>query len=199
HRRRRAGLPAAPLVAGRVDADGGPRTPHRLRAALLDRDRRHRRQEHDRHPRPAGAARARQAAGRPGGGPAHRRGAARRRLGHPDQPEEGRRMTAPFVIGVDPGGTTGIAVYDGLGDAELLQCTPGLVLPTVRTLLGVYEGAVRPGALLAVERFVVGTRAARSASARSGEIARELIGALADLGPTYGVRVVHRSEIGRAP
>ena len=102
-------------------------------------------------------------------------------------------MTAPFVIGVDPGGTTGIAVYTGRSDSELLQCTPGLVLPTVRTLLGVYEGAVRPGALLAVERFVVGTRAARSASARSGEIARELIGALADLGPTYGVRVVHRS------
>ena len=61
-------------------------------------------------------------------------------------------MTAPFVIGVDPGGTTGIAVYDGLGDAELLQTTPGVVHEVVDALLSSI-GPHRPR-LVAIERFV---------------------------------------------
>lgn len=80
-------------------------------------------------------------------------------------------MTRPYVIGVDPGLTTGICVLD-LGDmsAELVQCTPTAVLPILR---GITEGDVV--AVLAVERFVVGPRAARSSTPRAGQITRELI------------------------
>jgi hypothetical protein len=106
-----------------------------------------------------------------------------------------------FVIGVDPGRTTGICVL-GLGPAfdnaapwidehpQLLQCTPGAVSLIVRA----YLARIGTGdAVLAIERFVVGPRASRSSSAKTGETTRELIGALVDLGARLDVRVVQRS------
>lgn len=100
-------------------------------------------------------------------------------------------MTAPFVIGVDPGRTTGIAVYDGLGDAELLQTTPGVVHEVVDALLSCI-GPHRPR-LVAIERFVVGTRASRSASAKAGETTRELIGMVRATAIRHNAAVVERS------
>lgn len=83
----------------------------------------------------------------------------------------------PLIVGVDPGQTTGIALFDP--DAltwDFIQCSPGAVLWIV-------ESAIERGArLIAVERFVVGPRASRSSSSKAGQITRDLIGALAALG-----------------
>lgn len=93
----------------------------------------------------------------------------------------------PFVIGVDPGGTTGICVFDG-AYRDLLQTTPGLVVPIVRALMH-----VAPDSVLAIERFVVGYRASRSSTPKAGEITRGLIVALVNAGSDLGVRVIQRS------
>jgi hypothetical protein len=97
-------------------------------------------------------------------------------------------MTA-YVIGVDPGATTGVARLDlATRTVELLQCTPGLVLPVVRDLCVTGDVLV-----LAVERFVVGPRAARSSTPKAGAITRDLIGALQAEGEQLADRVVLRS------
>lgn len=94
-----------------------------------------------------------------------------------------------FVVGIDPGLTTGIARLDlSTGELELLQCTPGLVLPLVRELCVGSDVLV-----LAVERFVVGPRAARSSTPKAGAVTRELIGALLSEGEHLADRVVLRS------
>lgn len=98
------------------------------------------------------------------------------------------RLDRPAVIGVDPGPTTGIAVLD-LHDYShaLIQADAGSVVHLVRS----YSG----GALLrvAVERYVIGLRAARSAKAGAGRVTRDLIGALAALEPELDTPVVQRS------
>lgn len=81
------------------------------------------------------------------------------------------------VVGVDPGGTTGVAVvvWDDLQRCYRL----GLVLATPMPA-GIIEQDIddlMPDAV-AVERFVVGRRAARSKSAGAGAKARDIIGAL---------------------
>lgn len=99
-------------------------------------------------------------------------------------------MTLPvFVIGVDPGRTTGIAIYDPAAPTwDLIQCTPDAVLWIIEHAIDDL-GARR----IAVERFVVGPRAGRSADAKAGEITRDLIGALGTFQETYGVAVFLRS------
>lgn len=82
-------------------------------------------------------------------------------------------MNGCWVIGVDPGGTTGIAILRPDGEWELIQCTPGVVLKLVRQ----YIDYQRP-TLIAVEKFVVGPRAGKSAHAGAGKTARELVGQL---------------------
>jgi len=93
------------------------------------------------------------------------------------------------VIGVDPGGTTGIALRVPSGTWELVQATRGAVLPIVRAMLHTYDYR----AVIAVEQFVVGPRAARSSTPEAGRIARDLIGALQSLGFELNLRVVLRS------
>jgi len=84
-------------------------------------------------------------------------------------------MTAArLVIGVDPGGTVGIATLT-YGDGvllrnEVLQCSPGLLLPILELLT-----TTNLACLLAVERFVVGPRAARSSTPAAGRVTRGLI------------------------
>lgn len=101
-------------------------------------------------------------------------------------------MGSLTVIGVDPGGTTGIAALryaDGaLIDVDLLQVTPGAVLWVVESLLSM-ETAPR---LLAIEEFVVGPRAAKSSAHPAGKKTRELIGALGVLAGGLGVSRVVR-------
>lgn len=100
-------------------------------------------------------------------------------------------MTRACVIGVDPGQTTGIARLL-LADlsVELVQCSAGVVLDVVAALAG-----DRP-AQLAVEQFVVGPRASRSASPQAAQITRDLIGALL---AADGARVKLRTAAGVKP
>lgn len=95
-----------------------------------------------------------------------------------------------LVIGIDPGMTTGICVYDG-SRADLVQCTPGLVIPIVSSLFAPIDQPV----VLAVEKFVVGPRASRLSDPKAAQTTRNLIGALAELPRIHGeqVRVVQRS------
>jgi hypothetical protein len=83
----------------------------------------------------------------------------------------------PLIVGVDPGQTTGIALFDpDWATWDFIQCSPGSVLWIVE------EGITRGARLIAIERFVVGPRSARSASAKAGQLTRDLIGALSALG-----------------
>lgn len=75
------------------------------------------------------------------------------------------------VVGVDPGGITGIAVRSPFGHWALAQVTADLVIPT---LVGILDGYGPPD-LVAVEAFVVGPRAARSSTPAGGATARALI------------------------
>lgn len=91
-----------------------------------------------------------------------------------------------LVIGVDPGGTTGISVvrytpeegYDhrawsasDLGPADLAVCLGGFVTHHA-------PGGLEGPWWIAAERFVVSRRAGRSATAAAGERARATLGAL---------------------
>jgi hypothetical protein len=84
-----------------------------------------------------------------------------------------------YIIGVDPGRTTGIAalsLFDGeLTSHSLIQCSHDVP----RWLVGHMFDAAQPvdRLVLAVERFVVRARAGRSSDAAAGEITRDLIGA----------------------
>lgn len=84
-----------------------------------------------------------------------------------------------FVIGIDPGPTPGVVRLEladrhpsALFGADALQCSPG-VLTTILRELSRDEFTV-----LAVENFVVGPRAARSATPGAGALTRELVAAL---------------------
>lgn len=97
-------------------------------------------------------------------------------------------MTA-YVIGVDPGLTTGVARLDlATFELELLQCTPSLVLPLVRELAATGDVLV-----LAVERFVVGPRASRSSTPKAGALTRNLVAQLQLEGEQFADRVVLRN------
>ena len=90
-------------------------------------------------------------------------------------------MSAPDrVLGVDPGPTPGIvlltAAHGRLEAREVVQCSAG-VLHLVLAALDPYH------AVIGVERFVVGRRASRSASAHAGAETRDQVGALEVLYP----------------
>lgn len=94
-----------------------------------------------------------------------------------------------FILGCDPGLTTGLGLLDVEHLTwELVQVTPGAVLTVVSALIPTGVGVT-----LAVERFVVGPRAARSSTPAAGHTTRSLVGALEALGESLGARVVLRS------
>lgn len=88
------------------------------------------------------------------------------------------------VIGVDPGPIPGFAVLNvspyasAVIQAEVLQCTAGLAPLMLGALtVGAYEaGAERT--IVALEEFVVGNRAAKSAHKRAGSLTRTVLNAL---------------------
>jgi len=93
-----------------------------------------------------------------------------------------RMISVRRVIGIDPGGTTGVAVVsyvnngDGSGGFVLSwagQLTREEALPRIGDMITKFQ----PDAV-AVEGFIVSNRSARSRSAGAGEFARELIGAV---------------------
>lgn len=99
-----------------------------------------------------------------------------------------------YVIGVDPGPISGVAAISftrgEVTNAQALQCSAGMAVGLVVHLL---TGARPARVLLAVERFVVGPRAARSSTARAGVVTRQLISALQAAGEAHGVLVLLRS------
>lgn len=94
-----------------------------------------------------------------------------------------------YVLGCDPGLTTGLGLLDvDTLTWELVQVTPRAVLTVASALIP--AGAA---ATFAIEKFVVGPRAAHSSTPKAGQITRELVGALSALGTSLGAVVVLRS------
>jgi hypothetical protein len=87
-----------------------------------------------------------------------------------------------LVIGVDPGPTPGIVALRGTNRAahpSVIQCNHHSTVPIIGCLLSTMDTS-EPGRqpILAVERFVVGPRAARSRTASAGATTRDLIAAI---------------------
>lgn len=109
-------------------------------------------------------------------------------------------MTASHYVGIDPGPTPGIVMLTPRGfrtrlDIDVLQCTER-VAPTVLWMLldqcRSYQGSAP--AVVALERFVVGRRSARSSSAKAGATTRDLVGKLErEAGDQPNVTVVLRN------
>lgn len=101
-------------------------------------------------------------------------------------------VTRTLVVGVDPGATTGICglIYDhdNLGpywyDSIILQCAAS---DAKDLIIGVIDRHRREryDVTLAVEQFVVGPRAGKSATAEAGRITRELIADLTGRAPMH--------------
>lgn len=102
-----------------------------------------------------------------------------------------------IVIGVDPGGTTGIAVIT-LGDDGKYYTLHSVEVPGqqfVEAFGQVIDGLVASRKLMdgeqmliATEQFVVRGRASRSKTPQGGQLARRIIGwleSIADRGPAY--------------
>src|SRR5690606_40566000 len=95
-------------------------------------------------------------------------------------------MPKARVIGVDPGPTPGICLLREDGEPLVLQCNHEAAVDVVRSLMDI-DGTSPVPRILAVEKFVVCRRAARSAPAKAGEITRNLIGELqAQIGRAAG-------------
>jgi len=107
------------------------------------------------------------------------------------------------VLGVDPGPIPGMAVLEfGIDDsgvyrlieANALQVSHGLAAEVATELIAQHTRGARPPELrVAVERFVVGTRSARSGTAKAGEQTRDLVGELRHVADVSGCWYVARS------
>lgn len=98
------------------------------------------------------------------------------------------------VLGVDPGGTTGLAVLDATASrwwGTKFDQLKGIDLVRAYIESLVADPAVQPD-LVAVEKFVVSRRSGRSSSAQAGEAARLIIGGVQQLCQQHGVRFVQR-------
>lgn len=109
-------------------------------------------------------------------------------------------MTAPIIVlGIDPGPIPGICelilIGDQVADVWVFQCSAIAAPWLVGQLLASMPdcGADGRQKVLAIERFVVGHRAAGSAHATAGRITRDLIAPLREIGMRKGARVVLRS------
>ena len=101
----------------------------------------------------------------------------------------------PLVLGVDPGPVPGVALRRPDGPVEVLQVSPGTLTLIVRALVASAPPAPYggPNAVLAVEKFVVGRRATRSATPAAGALTRNQIGALEALAVELGIPCFLRS------
>lgn len=87
-------------------------------------------------------------------------------------------VTPTLVIGVDPGPTTGIAAFTlGIAVREiagqmLMQCDAASAWYFVCTMITQRSA---PNCLIAIERYVVSTRSARSTDADAARVTREVI------------------------
>ena len=104
-----------------------------------------------------------------------------------------------FIVGIDPGPVVGIALLwvgeaSGgdrpiwLGTSDAAQATPGLIGAILVGLAGHQP-------VIAVERFVVGPRAARSATASAGAVARDVVAIVEDWARAQGLPFHARSAV----
>jgi len=87
------------------------------------------------------------------------------------------------VLGVDPGGTTGISLLDYRADRGYVLDT-GMSVETgidARRTFEIIKTSAKVADFVAVEKFIVGRRSTRSGSAAAGEKARELVGLVGTL------------------
>lgn len=102
------------------------------------------------------------------------------------------------VIGVDPGGTTGLAVivFDPLLTHGGYGGALGQYTDRAELIRDIQANVARVGARrIAAERFVVSRRAGRSATAGAGQQARDILGQLNALGVPLTLRTA--SEVKR--
>jgi hypothetical protein len=104
-------------------------------------------------------------------------------------------MSPALIVGVDPGPIPGIVVLALTAEHRItpstFQCDAGSVLWLVRESLSSAHPWDRR--ILAIERFVVGPRAARSSTPKAGQVTRDMVGALTAFGLQLpGVQVVQR-------
>lgn len=88
------------------------------------------------------------------------------------------------IIGVDPGKTTGLAILDLAGGAWFTEMADAAGVPHNLRVM------IRAGDLVAAEKFVVSRRAGRSSSAKAGEQARDILGALREICRENGAQFV---------
>lgn len=100
-----------------------------------------------------------------------------------------------LVVGVDPGQTTGVFSFVVAGDDERVLPI-NLAATQIHSAVGAGAAEVVSARLqradwseyppvLAIEKFVVGHRSARSASSGAGELTRDLIGQLERVGAQH--------------
>lgn len=98
-----------------------------------------------------------------------------------------------YVLGVDPGETVGVCRLNCVGglltNVDIVQCNLSAA-PAV--IAGLITGIPTERLTMAVESFVVGSRAARSTKARAGERTRLLIGWLKGEADSAGFKIVQR-------
>jgi len=98
----------------------------------------------------------------------------------------------PMVLGVDPGGTTGLALVSYVDGAFTLEAVTETT--KLHVIAYVLDRAAHRVHIVAAERFVIGRRAGRSSSAAAGTLARDVLGVVAAEGKRLGgVRVKLRT------
>lgn len=98
------------------------------------------------------------------------------------------------VLGVDPGGTTGIAIVryeDGRYSLDVHGGLTGTLEEVTRDLRPFVSNLVP----IAAERFVVNRRAGRSRSAHAGEKARNVLGWLLTRGPRVHLATASEAKL----
>ena len=100
-------------------------------------------------------------------------------------------MSTIDVIGIDPGSTTGLVHLrwnDRLAITHVIQCGTSSVLGLVN-----YLAVGNKSVVLAVEKFVVGPRAGKSASTGAGKATRKLIEDIRAYADIHGLKLYLRS------
>lgn len=104
-----------------------------------------------------------------------------------------------YVIGVDPGPLPGVVALRLLDQRARIrldrayQVKPYLLEQYLDDLTSELELPYPEQFIVAVERFVVGTRASRSRAAQDGAVTRDMVGAVKAWGRARNVQVHNRS------
>lgn len=105
--------------------------------------------------------------------------------------------TVPYLIGIDPGETTGIVTWAPddfppiLLPTGFIQCNAAIVLPVLHGLI------TRRDQVLCIERFVVSHRAGRSLTPDAGKRTRQLIDTIKAV--FHNCRIIERRAVDVKP